>query len=251
MSPETRSELTTGLRVSLGVLVAGIPTALVWWLLAPVPLLVVRGDGVFLAQAETETAVAADGWFALCTATAGLVAALVVFARIRRARVGALLGLTVGGLAAALLTWRLGVLLGPDSIRSTARGLADGTRFDGPLELSARGVLLAWPLVSVVAYFALIAGLEPPAHRAKAVKDGGRRFPVTVLRPGYAIDEVDALLRAVDAGDVSPEQLRAATFSPTRLRRGYEETSVDTAMVTLADRLSGHRVDGWQPPSPR
>ena len=55
----------------------------------------------------------------VCSATAGLVIALVVFARMRRARLGPLLGLAIGGLAGAILAWRLGVLLGPASIRET------------------------------------------------------------------------------------------------------------------------------------
>jgi DivIVA domain-containing protein len=245
VSPDTREELNTGARIALGVLAAGVPAGVVWWLLAPVPRVVVRGPGVFLVNGESETAIAADGWFAVCTATAGLVAALVVFALARRTPVGALLGLSVGGLAAALLAWRLGVLLGPDSVRSSAKGLADGARFDGPLELSARGVLLAWPLVSVGAYFALTAGLEPPGSRSGDLPGGGRRFPVTVLRPGYAIEEVDELLGGVEAGDVTAEQVRAASFSSTRLRRGYDEASVDAALVAVTERLTRRDpVDG-------
>jgi DivIVA domain-containing protein len=246
VSPETRIELRTGLRVALLVLVAGLPLGLIWWQLAPEPLLVRRSGGIFFAS-ESESAVAADGWFAVCAATAGLVAAVAVFALTRRARVGALLGLAVGGIVGALVAWRLGMLLGPGPARETARGLAVGSRFNGPLRISARGVLLIWPLVSVVAYFALTAGLEPPARRhaddADALDGGvdpsaGRRFPVTVLRPGYAVDEVDRLLRRVDAGQVGADEVRHAQFTSTRLRRGYDETAVDNRLAGVADSLT-------------
>ncbi len=52
------------------------------------------------------------------------------------------------------------MLLGPGDINSTARGLEVGARFDGPLDVSALGVLLAWPLAAVITYFAVSAGSE-------------------------------------------------------------------------------------------
>lgn len=244
MTDATRSELRTGAAIAASVLLAGIPVAVVWWLLAPVPELTVAAGGVLFPQGETESAVAADGWFAICTATAGLVAALAVFARARRTRVGALLGLTVGGLAAALVAWRLGVLLGPGAALTTARHLAVGARFDGPLELSALGVLFAWPIASVVAFFALTAGLEPASLDAHHEAADGPPFPVTVLRPGYAIDEVDEVFRRLDAGEVSAADARGVRFSPTRWNnRGYDEASVDAA---LAARTNGRAPDQGQ-----
>jgi hypothetical protein len=242
------SELRTGLIVGLGVLVAALPVGLVWWILTPLPRLVVRDNGVFLAQSEGEAAVAADGWFAVCAATAGLVAALVVFARIRRARVGALLGLTLGGFVASLIAWRFGVLLGPSSVRATAQGLADGARFDGPLKMSAHGVLFAWSLTTVVAYFALIAGLEPPAPARQAA---GRRFPVTVLRPGYEPAEVDALFDRLESGGVSHSEAMAQPLVARRWRRGYDAPSVDAALAHDREGVSRpDPVDGSARPSP-
>lgn len=231
MSPDTRSELRTGLAVVVGCLIAGLLVGFVWYVLAPLPLLVTRSDGVFLTGGENEVAIAADGWFAICSATAGLVAALVVFARMRRARLGPLLGLAFGGTAAAVVAWRLGAQLGPASIQQSVKGLAAGARFDGPLTLSARGVLFAWPLASTVAYFALTAGLEP---KEGAVQDG-QRFPVTVLRPGYSIVEVDKAFGRLDAGTLTNAELRGLSFSSSRWRQGYDGTSVDAAVAARLD----------------
>jgi hypothetical protein len=69
----------------------------------------------------------------------------------------------VGGGLGAVVAWRTGALLGPGSLVSTAAGLKVGARFEGPLDLSAYGVLLAWPLGAVITYFAVAAGAEVTA----------------------------------------------------------------------------------------
>jgi hypothetical protein len=246
MTTDLRSDLRTGLVVIAASLFAAVPLGILWYVLAPLPRLVTRSDGVFLTGGETETAIAADGWFAVCSATVGLVAVLVVFARMRRARLGPLLGLAIGGLAGAILAWRLGVLLGPAGIAATAKGLSPGAHFNGPLNLSARGVLFAWPLTSTLAYFALTAGLEPKV----GADHDGNRFPVTVLRPGYAIGEVDQAFGRLDAGGLTAEELRDLRFSSSRWRQGYDGTSVDAAVTAQLESVSSKRADESSPPSP-
>jgi len=140
---------------------AGLPVGLVWWLVTPLPRIAKRADGLYRAGGEgNEAAIAADGWFAVLAVIAGVVTALVVFVMSRPARVPPLIGLAVGGLLGAVVAWRFGVLLGPGDINSTARGFEVGARFDGPLDVSALGVLLAWPLAAVITYFAVSAGSE-------------------------------------------------------------------------------------------
>jgi len=229
VNPDVRSELRTGLAVIGGSLIAAVLVGITWWGVTPLPHLVTRSDGVYLAGGETEVAVAADGWFAICSATAGLVCALVVFARMRRARLGPLLGLALGGVIGAVVAWRLGVALGPDAIRDAVKGMAPNTHFDGPLMLSAHGVLFAWPLTSTVAYFALTAGLEPKA--APGTHLNGQRFPVTVLRPGYLIAEVDDAFLRLENAQLTADQLRELHFSSSRWRQGYDGTSVDAAVA--------------------
>ncbi|MGH8970389.1 MAG: hypothetical protein ACRDV1_10625 [Actinomycetes bacterium] len=236
---ETR---TTVVVMSLVVL-AGPILGAVWWLVAPRPQLRVEQGAVLLAESSGESAVAADGWFVICAATAGLACALVAFSRIRRARIGALAGLTLGGVAAALLAWGVGLLLDASAVSlEAARALPDGTRLQGPLELSAKGVLLAWPMASVIAYFALAAGLEPPPDRLPAGQPApdpthrprGTRFPVTVLRPGYAIDDVDRFFARVEGGVFGAAQARAVRFNLVHLGPRYDEVAVDSAIEELA-----------------
>lgn len=141
-------------------MVVGAVTGVAWWLLAPLPEFELAEGRVLLPEVETETAVAADGWFAICAAAAGLLSAVLVFLRVRAATITALGWLTLGGLLAAVVAWWVGVSLGPASVVEEAKGAVDGDVFDGPLQISAPGVLLLWPLASLVVYFALAAGLE-------------------------------------------------------------------------------------------
>ena len=143
----------------VGSLAAGIPLGLAWWLLTPLARLEKRAGGVVGVGREAEAAVAADGWFAACAMVAGAVtAALVAF--LVHQRLAGLAGLAVGGVLGSVLAWRLGSLLGPPSVEASAVSARVGARFDGPLDLSALGVLLAWPMAAMVVYFAIVAGLD-------------------------------------------------------------------------------------------
>lgn len=222
--------------VLLACVLAGILTGLVWELVTPLPQFQVVGRRAISSGAiEDETAVAADGWFAVCSGVAGILSAIAVFLRVRSARMSALVGLTLGGLLASLLAWRVGVLLGPDSVRAGAAGMSDGGTLSGPLRLSAVGVLFAWPLTALITYFALAAGLDPNHPRrgvpSTAISStDGARFPTTMLGSGYDIDEVDSFFARLESGQVTPEERAQAQFSSTRLSRGYDEEAVDNAL---------------------
>ena len=100
-------------------------------------------------------------------------------------------------------------------------------------------MLFAWPLTSTVAYFALTAGLEP---KPVPVSDQhGQRFPITVLRPGYLIAEVDDAFVRLDAEKVTADELRDLHFSSSRWRQGYDGTSVDAAVAAAAVGLDSAR----------
>jgi hypothetical protein len=140
---------------------AGMPVGLLWWLVAPLPRIAKRADGLYRVGGEgNESAIAADGWFAVLAVLAGVLAALVVYLLTRPGRVMPLVALAVGGGLGAVVAWRTGAFLGPDDLQSTAKGLAVGTHFGGPLDISAFGVLLAWPMGAVITYFAVAAGAE-------------------------------------------------------------------------------------------
>ena len=143
---------------------AAIPLGLVWWLVSPLARLEKRADGVFAVGRGEEAAVAADGWFAICAVLVGVLAAVLVAFLVHR-RLAGLAGLAVGGVLGSVLAWQIGALLGPPSVEASVAAARVGARFDGPLDLSALGVLLAWPMAAAVAYFAVVAGLEAPSHQ--------------------------------------------------------------------------------------
>lgn len=160
-------------KVALVSVVASVPTAVVWWLVTPLPELLIGSTGVLHVGDDTERAIAADGWFAICSAAAGAACAAAVFVRFRIAALAVVLGLTLGGLVAAVAAWRLGSLLGPAPVEVQAKALEVGDRFLGPLDLSALGVLAAWPLASIAIYFSLVAGIT--AAPANPARPKGRR----------------------------------------------------------------------------
>jgi hypothetical protein len=146
--------LVTGASAAVGLLVG-----LVWRWVAPLSAFQDDG-GAAVPVGAAETAVAADGWFAVCTGLAGILVALAVVLRVRTGRLGSLVGLVAGGLLAAAVAWRTGLLLSPPTVAESLADVPAGERFDGPLRLSAVGVLLAWPMTAVITFFAVVAGLE-------------------------------------------------------------------------------------------
>ncbi len=188
------AELRTAALVVAASALAGLPVGLVWWLVAPLPPIVKRAGGLFRGGGEgNEAAIAADGWFVALALAAGIVTALVVYLCTRPGRVGPLLGLAVGGVLGAVVAWRFGALLGPGPIEATAAGLPAGSSFDGPLTVSAYGVLLGWPMAAVITYFAVAAGAESSEPRATAVAghDSSAEPPARGDRPDAA-DETSA-----------------------------------------------------------
>lgn len=170
--PPLRAELRAGLLVVLGCAVAGVLVGVVWRLVVPLAVLEKDATGV-LQVGGAETEVAADGWFAVCAALAGVLAAVAAALLLRSGRLGAVVGLTLGGLVGALVAWRVGLLLSPPEITASAKGARVGDTFEGPLRMSAYGVLLAWPTAAVITFFAIVAGLDVESQGADRTDSTG------------------------------------------------------------------------------
>lgn len=177
--PPLRAEVRAGLLVGLGCAVAGVVVGAAWRFVVPLAVLEKEATGVVqVGGAETE--VAADGWFAVCAALAGVVAALAAVLLLRSGRLGALVGLAAGALVGALVAWRVGLLLSPPEIAASAKEVRVGDTFEGPLRLSALGVLLAWPTAAVITFFAVVAGLDvesPGADRTDHLPEPAGHVP--------------------------------------------------------------------------
>lgn len=156
-----REDVIAFVVVVAACLIAGAIVGLVWEHVAPRVPLVATEEGVFQTSPETETSIALDGWFAVCGVVAGIVLAPLAFWRYRNQGVATALGLTAGGLLGAWLAFKVGVWLGPDGIIEQVRRVGLGKRFDQPLELKAKGVMLLWPIASMVIFLGLCAGFAP------------------------------------------------------------------------------------------
>lgn len=157
-----REDLRDGAIVLLAVAVLGVGLGLLWLWLAPSVPLISDGKAVFLRDSEGEEAVGADGTFALLGVAFGAVSAVGAFLFRRGGGIALVVGLALGGLAGALLAWGVGTWLGPtEDVVAHAKAVGAGVVFDAPLELNAKGALLAWPVAAMAGHLALTAMFGP------------------------------------------------------------------------------------------
>ncbi len=159
---EMRTEIRQAAVVLVAVAVSGLVLGLLWLWLAPRVPLISDATAVFLQDTEGEEAVAADGTFLLLALGFGALSAALVFLLRRRGGIPLVVGLALGGLLGAVLAWQLGTWLGPTSdVVAHAKAAGTGVAFDAPLELNAKGALLAWPVAAMVVHLALTALFGP------------------------------------------------------------------------------------------
>jgi hypothetical protein len=193
-------DVRSALLVAAASVVVGALVGLVWRWVAPLSAFQKEG-GAGIPVGGAETAVAADGWFAVLSGLAGILVAVGVVLLVRQGRLGSLAGLVAGGLLGAVVAWRTGLLLSPPTVTESLAAVPAGERFDGPLRISAIGVLMAWPTTAVITFFAIVAGLEVD-------HDESRVEPGQVAHHPAGTDDGtdDGTDRAVGAdGTVSPD----------------------------------------------
>ncbi|CAL9410096.1 MULTISPECIES: AAA family ATPase [unclassified Streptomyces] len=162
----TAKEIREAAVAAVAVALGGVLLGVLWWWLAPrVPLVGdASGDAwvVYLRDSEGEQSIGVDGTFTLIALACGALSALAVFLVRRRGGVPLVVALAVGGLLGSVLAWRLGVWLGPSQdVIAQARSAGKGVTFDAPLELNAKGALLAWPFAALVFHLGLTALFGP------------------------------------------------------------------------------------------
>ncbi|MFI6081701.1 DUF2567 domain-containing protein [Streptomyces sp. NPDC051217] len=174
---DTRTELRQASVVTLVVAVSGVLLGLLWLWLSPRVPLIAGESAVFLKDTEGEEAIGADGTFVLLALGFGAVSAALVFVFRRRGGVPLVVGLALGALLGSGLAWLVGWGLGPDDVVTQARAAGEGATFDAPLELNARGALLAWPVAAMVVHLALTALFGPRDPEPEWVPFGAPYLP--------------------------------------------------------------------------
>lgn len=172
--PGMKTEVRQAAVIMVGVAVSGLLLGLLWMWLAPRVPLIADENVVYLKDTEGEQAIGIDGTFTLLALAFGAVSAVVVFLVRRRGGIPLVVGLALGGLLGALLGWRAGVWMGPtQDVVAHAREVGKGVVFDAPLELKAKGVLLAWPVAAMAVHLALTALFGPRDPDPCALPYGG------------------------------------------------------------------------------
>ncbi|WP_169978418.1 hypothetical protein [Microbispora sp. H10836] len=144
-----RGNLATTVVTVLVLAVLGAVAGYVWSALAPATRYVLVDGTPHLADPETQSLIEADGWFAAVTGAFGLVCAVAGYVLSRDRPVGVLVGLAAGGLLAGYVAMLVG---------GTAKGVVQAAGPGGyttttSLDLTAHGVLFAWPLVATAAFW--------------------------------------------------------------------------------------------------
>jgi len=173
-----KTEVRQAAVIAVAVALVGLLLGVLWWRLAPQIPLISDDQAVYLKDTEGEQAIGVDGTFTLLALAFGLVSAVVVFLVRRRGGVPLVVGLTVGSLLGAVIAWRFGVWLGPTSdVAAHAREAGKGVTFAGPMELGAKGALLAWPIASLLVHLALTALFGPRDPDPYAMGDYPPQLP--------------------------------------------------------------------------
>ena len=175
--------------------VAGGPLGLLWHLVAPTVPVINAGDGrIVVNDPSPEEYIASDGLFAIGGFAFGVIAAVVAWLVLRRYRGPWLLAaVTAGCLAAPLVAWQAGRLVGLGAYQDWRTASAPGGTYQAPPDLHAYGILLV-PAFAAVIVLTLLAGWsnDPDLDRPGALPGYGHDLPVSGGGYGFSSGSPDA-----------------------------------------------------------
>jgi len=195
--PEVRADLRSSVAIVLAFAVAGGLAGLVWWWLAPRVDFRITDTGPALIGSPSEEVLVADDTVLLAIlAVVGLLGGTAAWFLRRRRGVATVLALAVGGVAAGLVAWQVGELLGAGP---TEAQLADvGGVVTSSLTLGSLAVLAGAPFTALLAY--VVAVLYAPGDdigRTDASGPAADRLPAGDEPP---VDDERALVEVPPPG---------------------------------------------------
>lgn len=153
--PEVRADLRDSARLVLVLGLVGVPTGLLWWLLAPRADFRVTDDGpVVIGMPSDELLVGDDAVFVLVLAGIGLVMGAAVWFLPRRRGVATMIALPLGALLAAVIAWQLGELLGAGPTQAELEDV--GARVTTALTLASLPALAVAPFTAILAHLVAV-----------------------------------------------------------------------------------------------
>jgi len=139
--------------------VLGGPLGVLWHFLGPTVPVVNAGDGrVLVNDPSPEEYIAADGWFSLLCFAFGVLAAIAAWLVLRKERGPWLLaGVILGTLAAPVVAWQAGRLVGLGAYQDWKGSSAAGATYAAPPDVHAYGTLLVAAFAAAIV-LTLMAG---------------------------------------------------------------------------------------------
>ncbi len=159
-----REDLPRALAVVVGCVLLGAPAGLLWSQVAPRLTVTFKAEGPSAPDLEsTKAFIGADAVYILVMLGVGVLCGLLAWAFARRSGPWTVAGLTIGGLLAALVAARVGVIPGSEdallALRQGKVGHAPVDLYLGVLKgdvphLRSPWAAVAWPVGALVAFLA-------------------------------------------------------------------------------------------------
>lgn len=150
-APAVGQDARAGVLAAAITLLAGAPVGLLWAALAPRVDIVIQGTDVNLAVPGSSAFIAGDGYFLGAVLLAGVISGLAAEWLGRRHGPGVVLGLALGGLAAAYVAMVVGQTVGVEQVQQAVDSGQQGA-LTLNLRLRAREALVGWPVGALIGY---------------------------------------------------------------------------------------------------
>jgi hypothetical protein len=169
-----RRSLTVAALVLVVLTVAGGPLGVLWHFLAPTVPVINAGDGrVVVNDPSPEEYIASDGWFSLLCLAFGVLVAIAAWMVLRRDRGPWLLaGVILGTLAAPVVAWQAGRLIGLGAYQDWKTASAAGATYDAPPDVHAYGALLVAAFAAAIVLTLMAGWSNDPDLDAPGAKPG-------------------------------------------------------------------------------
>ena len=151
--PSVLHDAFAGLLAAVVTVLVGAPLGLLWAAAAPKVDVVVAGDSVQLAEPGSSAFIATDGYFLLAVAVAGLVGGVLAWRLAHPHGPAVVVGLALGGLAAAYVARIVGEQVGLAEVEQAVRAGQQGA-LELSVRLRAKEAVVGWPVGSLVGYAA-------------------------------------------------------------------------------------------------
>ncbi|TAL19327.1 MAG: DUF2567 domain-containing protein [Frankiales bacterium] len=142
-----------GLLAAVVTVLVGAPVGLLWAAVAPTVDVVVDGDQVQLVEPGSSAFIATDGFFLFAVALAGVVGGVLAWRLAHPHGPAVVVGLTLGGLAAAYVAMVVGEQVGLAEVQQAVQAGQQGA-LELTVRLRAEEALVGWPVGALVGYAA-------------------------------------------------------------------------------------------------